>query len=286
MQVDNSIISEKLSIDELFNRSKKYRKSEEFSRFINFIASFNHYSRFNTMLVYLQNESVTFFGGANFWQNKFNRTVQENARPYVILQPFGPVMLVYDIFETDGEETAQEFLEKGLGQKPFEVKGRINPEILDETIELATSWGIKISFKPLSLFNEGYVTTIHKGYIEIVLKLGMGYKENLAVLIHELAHLFLGHTGHRVLRQSRRKNKGKSKEIKLFNRKLSRTAEELEAETISFLICKRLGLETKAAEYLSGYITSEQDLKEFSYELVIKTADKIEDIFLKRWTKV
>src|SRR5690554_7099553 len=92
--------ADKLTIDELFKRSKRYQNSDEFFRFFNFVARFNHYSRFNTMLVYLQDESVTFFGGVNFWRSKFNRYVMEDARPYVILQPFGPVMLVYDIFET------------------------------------------------------------------------------------------------------------------------------------------------------------------------------------------
>ncbi len=70
------------------------------------------------------------------------------------------------------------------------------------------------------------------------------------------------------------------------NRKLSRTGEELEAETISFLICKKLGLETRAAEYLAGYISSDKDLEEFSHELVIKIADKIEETFLKKWTTI
>jgi len=283
MHADN-FNTDKLTIDELFSRSKKYKGSKEFFRFFNFIARFNHYSRFNTMLVYLQDETVTFFGGVNFWQKKFNRYVKEDARPYVILQPFSPVMLVYDVFQTEGKETPQEFLEKGLGTKPFEVSGKINPQILDDAIAIARSWGIKISFKPLSFFNAGYVTTIFKGHLEIALKEGMSYEQNLAVLIHELGHLFLGHTGHAVLRQPSKE--GKDKEMKLMNRKLSRTGEELEAETISFLICKKLGLETRAAEYLAGYISSDKDLEEFSYELVIKIADKIEETFLKKWSRI
>ncbi len=282
-QVENAN-TDKLTIDELFSRSKKYQGSEQFYRFFNFIAKFNHYSRFNTMLVYVQDESVTFFGGAKFWKKKFNRNVKEDARPYVILQPFSPVMLVYDIFQTDGKQTPQEFLEDGLGTELFEVKGQINPQILDDTISIAKSWGIKISFKPLSFFNAGYVTTIYKGHLEIALKEGMSHEQNLAVLIHELGHLFLGHTGHTVLLQKTKE--GKDKEMKLMKRKLSVTAEELEAETISFLICKKLGLETRAAEYLAGYITSDQDLEDFSYEIVIKMADKIEETFLKNWTKL
>ena len=67
------------------------------------------------------------------------------------------------------------------------------------------------------------------------------------------------------------------------NRALSITARELEAETISFLICKKMGLESKAAEYLAGYIKSDEDLEAFSHELVIKTADRIEELFLRKW---
>jgi len=273
--------TDKLTIDELFKRSRKYRGSKEFVRFFDFIAGFHHYSRFNTMLVYLQNRAVTFFGGTHFWKKKFKRTVKEEARPYVILQPFGPVMLVYDIFQTEGKESPLEFLENGLGIKPLEVLGKIKPKTLDDAIQIAQNFGIKISIKPLSFFNAGYITTIFKkGPPEIALKEGMTYEQNLRVLIHELGHLFLGHTGHPLLRQTSKD--GKTKIIKLINRKLNTITQELEAETISFLICKKLGLETKAAEYLAGYIRSEKDLEEFSYELVIKTADKIEEMFLKK----
>ena len=281
---NNNFDNDKLTIDELFKRSRKYQNSNEFFRFFNFIARFNHYSRFNSMLVYLQDESVTFFGGANFWYKKFNRIVKEDARPYVILQPFSPVMLAYDVFQTEGKDSPQEFLEKGLGTKPYDVSGKINPKTFEDAIFTATSLGIKITFKPLSFFNAGYVTTIFKGSLEIALKEGMSYEQNLAVLIHELGHLFLGHTGHLSLRQMTKE--GKIKEIKLMQRRMTRTAEELEAETISFLICKKLGLETKAAEYLAGYISIDKDLEQFSYELVIKIADKIEEIFLKKWTSI
>lgn len=62
---------------------------------------------------------------------------------------------------------------------------------------------------------------------------------------------------------------------------MARTAEELEAETVSYLICHKLGLITKSAEYIAGYIKSDEDLLLFNYEVVIKTADKIEKLFVK-----
>ena len=91
------------------------------------------------------------------------------------------------------------------------------------------------------------------------------YEVRFSTLLHELAHSFLGHTGH-----SKLVNEDNKKETKIIPRKLSRSVEELEAETVSFLLNKKQGLETIAAEYIAGYITSENDLIEFSYESVIK----------------
>lgn len=273
---DNNFANDKFIIDELLQKSWRFRNTDEFTKFFNFIASFHHYSRYNTMLVYIQNQAVTFFGGISFWKKNFDRIPKQDARPYIILVPKGPIMLVYDIFDTEGKETPEEFLEKGLGSKPFEVKGEIDDKIYESAIDEAKKWGVKISFKPLSYFNAGYIKTLFSGYLEICLKEGMTKEENFAVLIHELSHLYLGHTGHKEIYYN-----GKGKPTKLLQRKLSRTAEELEAETINYLICKKLGLENRSAEYIAAYIKSDNDLIEFSYEAVIKTADKIERLFIK-----
>jgi antirestriction protein ArdC len=73
----------------------------------------------------------------------------------------------------------------------------------------------------------------------------------------------------------------KPRPITLHDRKLSRAAEELEAETVAYLIMNKLGLETRSAEYIAGYIKSDQVLLEVNYEIIIKTADKIEKLFIK-----
>jgi antirestriction protein ArdC len=276
--MDNAAhIIDKFTIDELLHRSWKHTDSKAFFKFFDFIASFHHYSRFNTMLVYLQNEAVTFFGGTAFWKKRFNRTIKEDARPYVILAPMMPVMMVYDVMETEGEDSPDEFLKKGLGSKPFEVIGKLNPVVLANALQIAKKHGIKIIFKDQSYFKGGHITTIFSGKLEIALNSISTTEERFSVLIHELAHLFLGHTGHKEL-----SIENSDKKIKLMDRKLSRTAEELEAETVSFLLCKKLGLETRAAEYIAAYITNKDDLIKFSYESVIKMADKIEDLFLKQ----
>jgi hypothetical protein len=271
----NNYADDKFTIDELLRRSWRFRNSGEFTKFFNFVARFHHYSRYNTMLVYIQNKAVTFFGGISFWKKKFGRTIKEDARPYIILAPNGPVMLVYDVFETEGKESPAEFMEKGLGRNPNKVIGRIDPETYYKAIEEAKKWGIKISFKPFNYFKGGHVTTIFAGFLEICLKENASDEENFSVLIRELAHLFLGHTGHKQIHY------GKEKPIKLLHRKMSRTTEELEAETVSYLICHKLGLITQSAEYIAGYIKSDEDLLSFSYEIVVKIADKIDKLFIK-----
>ena len=272
-----SSADDKFSIDALLKQSWQYKGSPQFVKFFDFISKFHHYSHFNTMMVYIQNPDITFFGSPSFWKNKCNRTIKkgDDLRAYVILAPMGPIMVVYDIFDTIGKDTPEEFLKEGLGREPFSVTGHINDDVLPKALEIARNWGIKIKIKPFSYFKGGHITTIYKGHLEICLKKDMTPEENFSVLIHELAHLFLGHTGHKEI-----KNKSRKNPITLPERKLTTTAVELEAEAVSYLICKKLGLTTSSAEYIAGYIKSPDDLLKFSYESVIKVADKIEGMFL------
>ena len=50
---------------------------------------------------------------------------------------------------------------------------------------------------------------------------------------------------------------------------------ELEAEAVSWLVSRRLGLETRSAEYLSGYV-SKDDLKYISTFAIIAAAHRVE----------
>ncbi|MBN1184813.1 MAG: hypothetical protein JXB49_21180 [Bacteroidales bacterium] len=279
---EEKYINDKFTIDELIRRSWNLRKADTFTKFIDFIAKFDHYSRFNTMLVYIQNEEVTFFGGTSYWRKNFNRTIKKDAKPYIILAPKSPVMLVYDVMDTEGEDNPIDFLNRMLGEKLFEVKGHLNPQIYHGAIYMAKTWGIPVIQKPLSYFKAGFVTTALAGRLEICLKEGATVEENFTVLLHELAHILCGHTGHMELRKT-----NPDKRLVLPERgKLTRSNEELEAETVSYLISTKLGLIPKSAEYLSGYITGIDDLLQFSYETVIKVADKIDNMFLQPTNKI
>jgi hypothetical protein len=75
------------ALDELFTRSRRFRRTKEFAEAVEFVSKFNEYSAFNNMLVYLQNPHATFFATAAHWGKNFGRTLKEDARPMLILAP-------------------------------------------------------------------------------------------------------------------------------------------------------------------------------------------------------
>lgn len=98
--------------------------------------------------------------------------------------------------------------------------------------------GINVIHKPLNYFNAGAVTTYIFRKLEIYLKQDHNGAQHFATLCHELAHVFLGHTGHKELLIGGDKKRRISLPLK---RELSEDQMELEAETVNFLICKNWG---------------------------------------------
>jgi len=88
----------------------------------------------------------------------------------------------------------------------------------------------------------------------------------LVTLMHELAHLFLGHLG-------------PDNFLKIAQRpRPPHAQEELEAESVANLICKRNGIESKSEEYLSDFIESNTTVNRLDLYFLLKAAGQIETI--------
>lgn len=278
-------------IDELLQRSRKHMNSVEFRKFIEFMGKFPAYAYFNRMLVYLQNPEVSLFGSHTFWEKYFNRRITENARPYIVLVPFGPVGLVFDIMDTEGQTSPEELLNEVTNGGPFSVTGDFTQEQLDAIINEVNQWGIEVSFIPTNYFHAGIAKRIENGKIKIGLNKNLNPAVNFGTLLHELGHIFAGHLGGMRLsnknkdnnqeNQQNQKKKVKKEHVNICCHFISKDAAEIEAETISWLICKRFGIGTKSAEYLAGYDLSDRVLGEISYELMVKATDTIFQLFCK-----
>ena len=279
---------DKHSIDELFQRSLKFKNTKEYLDFFRFIGKILHYSHYNATLVYMQNQNVKYFGTPGYWKKEFKRKVKPDARPYVIIVPFGPAALAYDVYETEGDVSPDEFINAGFRGELFKVYGDLPEELLREIINNLAEYKVFVRHKHFRFNKAGETFNDEKGTINIDITNELNTAQKFSTLIHELAHNFLGHLGNNeliketVITKGTDKGKKKQEKIVIEGRTVSSDMQEIEAETVAFLICSRWNLENNPYEYLSYHLT-EENIKQISVETIINVADEIERKFLAKF---
>jgi hypothetical protein len=258
------------SIDELFYRSQTYNTCEEYINTMKFIVKLKNLAPFNAWLLYQQNPDVTYVATANHWAKQFNRSIKPKSRAFVIMKAFGPVDFVYDIKDTLGDEELPRDL-----QAPFRADGLISDEVLQSVINCCLKKDIDIQYNntiPNRLAGWASHDKLNK-YSQIVLNSSHTSSVQFSTLCHELAHLMLGHCG-------------KFINCECENRTHLRTStKEIEAETVSWLICKRLDIETDADRYLNIHIKNKDALSKISIHKVLTTSDRIENMIVNNACK-
>jgi hypothetical protein len=251
------------SIDDLFARSRRFRRSKEFTAAVEFVAKFRDYSPYNNMLVYAQNPLATHFATASHWRKAFGRSVKENARGMLILAPRTPVLMVYDIADTDGPPLPKQFRVFGR------AGGRFNPGLLDRLVKNSERDQIEVRRLPMSKMRAGFATNRLR---ETGSKMSVGLRDDLdeagayGALCHELAHIYLGHVG------------ADRDGWWPFRMNVSEAVAEIEAEAVAHVVCQRAGLRTHSSEYLSSFVENSEDLDAISLDLISRVAGKIEDM--------
>jgi hypothetical protein len=262
---DNELITED-ALDELFHRSKELQNGDKFIELMDFVTRFRDYAPYNNMLVFLQNPNVTYYATAVDWWYKFHRKVKEDARPMVILAPKTPVLFVYDLADTDGGDMPE------LLDEPYATTGKLDPKVMVSTLEnIGRRDFIRTAWKHVNFLQAGsarkmlYETRLEyclTAKMEIRINNELNLEASYATLLHEIAHIQLGHLG---------------TDMDLWwpdRRKLGINAEELEAESVSFLVSKKHDLTTKSAEYLSSHI-HDRALEQISISTIMKAAGVI-----------
>ena len=249
------------TIDSLLRQSQQYRSSKAFQEMIEFMGRFKEYAPYNNMLVRVQNPSCSFYATARDWRDRFERRLKEDARPMLILAPMRPVMLVYDLDQTEGEKLPEEL----SAFATFE--GNWDPAWLSCTLENASRYRIQIDFKLLSSTQAGFAT-IARGTgdwkMRIVVHQKLDGPSRFGVLCHEFAHIFLGHLG------TDQDNWWPCRV------NLEKAAIEVEAEAVAFIVISHLGLKGSSAAYVSRYLKEGEVPAAISMDTVAKVAGKIE----------
>ena len=282
----------KRALDELFSLASKYRTSKAYRELVEFIVRFRSYSPFNAMLVYLQMQGAQFVAPASRWLRTYRRHIKPDARPLIILQPMGPVMFVFDVSETEPAKDAPPLPPEV--EKPFAVRNGHIGKDLELFIDNAKRDGIRITervegsqsagsiyylaenMRESQLFQSGLDKDRNPVYIavpvkyDLVINIGLDREARYATIVHELAHLYCGHLG--------------TPNDKWWpnRRGLSRDIAEFEAESVTYMICIRSGIDNPSEQYLSGYFGEYEQVPSISLERVMKAAGLIESMSRKR----
>jgi hypothetical protein len=276
----------KRALDELFTLTFQYKTSQAYRGLLQFVARFRFYSPFNAMLIHIQMPGAKFVAPPNRWVRDYSRKIKVGARPLVILQPMGPVMFVFDVSDTEPRKDALPLPPEV--DRPFEVrKGQIGSE-LEGVVENAKRDGIRLNkaydgsqsagsirhvdkdIKGTQRFLSGVNQHRNPVFIDIPIRYDLLVNEKLgreaqyATLVHELAHLYCGHLG--------------TPNSKWWpdRRGLSHEVREFEAESVTYLVCSRIGVDNPSEQYLSNYVGANEKVPALSLDCVMKADGLVE----------
>ncbi len=263
-------------IDQLYKDVLAYRSTKDFKSLLSFVSKFRHIAPYNAMLIHIQKPGSSYVASAADWKYRFERNVKPGARPLVILKPFGPVSFVFEYNDTEGKPLPDDLV------RPFITKEVANPRLLSIIKNGAACDGIEVCEQQYGTSRAGQIEyTGHekllsiktnskevqvRSHYAIVLNSNLSSSEQFTTMLHELGHFYCGHL-----------NDGKDKWLPT-RPYLDVDQIEFEAETVCWIVCERLGIESPSVEYLSGYLDEEQFIPDVSVDAIMKAAGMVEAV--------
>ena len=253
-------------LDQLLTDSRLYRQSKDYKELLNFVVHMRNFAPFNAMLLQVQKPGLTYAASARDWRERFNRTIKEGARPLLILWPFGPVALVYDVMDTEGKSLPQDV-------QVFFASGDMDTHKLSSFEPMLKRKNINWYWVDDGDASAGSIRVIQRAVDE---KDATRYQMNInknhqpatqfVTLVHELAHLCLGHLG-------------SDKKLSIPQRpKLSHAKQELEAESVAFIVSERNGVKSKSQTYLSGFVDKDTTIDQMDFYQIMRAAGQVEAV--------
>ena len=253
-------------LDQLLDESRLYRTGKEYLALLDFVVRLRNFAPFNAMLLQVQKPGLLYAASRVDWLSRFNRTVKHQARPLLILWPFAPVALVYDVADTEGDPLPD-------GVSAFAATGTINQTALDHFSQLLGKKRIAWNKVDAGEGNAGSIQVVHRpakssepSSYRMAVNKNHDPNVQFSTLAHELAHLFLGHLG-------------RDAYLRIPDRSgLKHDQCELEAESTAYLVCARNGVECKSQSYLSGYVKQDTSTQQLDFYQIMRAAGQVETI--------
>lgn len=273
-------------------------ESDRYLEYLTIMARFHHYSYRNTLLILLQCPDATLVAGFHAWKQKFHRHVKKGETGICILAPMAykykkeskkqdqEVVILEpeseDTKHTKKAEQSEELEEKSEKRivgfrvvRVFDVtqtEGKELPQLgVDELTGAVTDYEVLIqallmvSPMPVSFIE---IESGAKGYCNvtkrvIAIQKDMSQLQTVKTMIHEIAHAMLHADNDKI----ERKDAG---------------TREVEAESIAYVVCQYLGLDTSdySFAYLIGWSSGRQmpELRASLHTIQTTAADLIDRI--------
>ena len=278
------------SIDDLVSDAQRYRSSSDYRELLEFMARFRKQKPFNALLLHAQRPGARFVAPAHRWVEKYERQVKPGETPLVALQPFGPVMFVYDVSQTEpmGEQALPDRFANAFAMPAL----RNVEQALPRLIVNAKADGVRVahgaagaehagSIRPVIegrtqqvVVDRRLMTTVHVPVgFEMVINRDHSPTEQLATVAHELGHLYCGHLG--------------TPDPTWWpdRRKTTEKVREFEAETLAYLVCQRVDESARMPPYLDGYLEDNDTVPEgISLDVITKASGMVIEL-LDGWAK-
>ena len=282
-------------VDSIENGIKELFESDKYRQYLSTMSRFHRYSVNNTMLIYMQRPDATHVAGFNKWRDQFGRNVLKGEKGIRIIAPTPYKKKVEEIktdpetnapvLDADGKAIIEEkeiripmfkvvsvfdvsqTAGKPLPQLAADLSGNVQQyEVFMEALRRASP--VPMEIKPVARDTDGFFSIKAQS---ITIRAGMSEVQTVCAAVHEIAHAKLHDYEHMT-------ELADDGETILVPGEKSRNTEEVEAESISYAVCKYYGIET--GENSFGYIATwskGKELKELraSLETINKTASEL-----------
>lgn len=258
--------------DMLETGTKAVFESERYKEYLGVMAKFHRYSSRNSLLILLQKPEASHVASFGAWQS-MSRSVNKGEKGIQIIAPIPYKRTVEVTRGADGEllpEPQKREIEVKAYRSAYvfdvsQTQGKELPRLVSQLMgtvsehdelmfALFQASPCPVAFEAMEGNKNGYYNFAEQ---RIAIREGLSEEQTIKTLVHEIAHARLGHGD---------------------NPNIDRQTEEVQAESIAYVVCQHLGIDS--SQYSFGYIAGWSKDKELpqlqsSLEVIQKSAQDI-----------